>query len=99
MIEKEKVIAWIDRKKWIFAKTYAKTTPHEYIWRDYLRSAEDRNMYGQLFEIIKSEGVWEPFFRTKFKYWYCGEYKYWTMGDNYEENQVINRAKAELKYC
>lgn len=66
----------IKAQKWTFAKTYAKTAPHEYIiqsWNPLLHST--------LAEFIKKYGYDKQFKNDgTFRYWEFQGYKYWHMG-------------------
>ena len=90
---------FVDAHQWIFAKTYAKTTPHEYIVvrADDVRRADFRRM----FELIEKYGVEEKFFGKPWIYLYLGDgYKYFSAnGKGWEEDRyILNRAKAEVVY-
>lgn len=76
-------------EKWIFAKTYADSNPHEYIVRRLCKSVD---FFDALCEQIKKEGHPEYFFNHKYIYLTIGDYTYWNMGD------VINRRRNDLYY-
>lgn len=96
-MSRQDILDWIDNKKWTNAKTYEKTAPHEYLWRDSLKG-DDLVKYKFLCKIIEQEGRLERFYSVWFKYWYYGEHKYWVMGEKDDKTQIINRAKKQLKY-
>lgn len=69
-------------EEWTFAKTYAKTNPHEYIVRGRC-SSEER--FDELCEYIRKNSHYEYFFKKRWPYCTIGSFTYWVMGD------VINR--------
>lgn len=88
--EIKKFTAFIRRQSWIFAKTFAKTSPHEYIVKERL-SAGDRKIFEQFVMFIRENGV-----RKKYKKTYCTHfdldgYSYWTMGAPLDITIIINR--------
>lgn len=70
----------IKAQEWTFAKTYAKTAPHEYFL--YHQNPE---LFKALVDKIAQSGVDEYFYKRKFTYLYLGKYKYWRM------DSVMNR--------
>ncbi len=90
----EQVQFVIENSRWIFAKTYANTAPHEYT----LLQDADKDTFDAFVKHINSNLVKEPFYRTWFYYCYIGEYKYWTMEKVGEQCTLINRAKIENVY-
>ena len=72
----------VESEKWIFAKTYAKSNPHEYIVRSRCHSVD---FFDALCEYIKNNGHIEYFYNHCGTYVSIGDYTYWQMGD------VINR--------
>lgn len=79
----------ISKVRWRFAKTYAKTHPHEYIVRS---QCEDASAFDEICEAIRKDGHTERFFSTVNTYLSVGEYTYWRMGD------VINRRWNAIYY-
>jgi hypothetical protein len=81
-----------------FAKTYGKSYPHEYT----TRRACPVESHARLIALIEKHGVVERFYDAERKYLYCGERKYWHMGDPYSElpdawPNVINRTWLEVR--
>lgn len=72
----------IEKNKWIFAKTYANTHPHQYIVKSRCSGEGD---FDCLCEYIKKYGHFEYFFKKRGTYCSIGEFTYWNMGD------IINR--------
>jgi hypothetical protein len=88
----------IERAKWKFAWTYARTYPHEYTTRA-LCPPED---HARLIDFIERYGVIERFGKSQRKYLYFQGRKYWHMGDPYSANpeerpNVINRAWVDVR--
>jgi hypothetical protein len=94
MTEQE-IEKFINNTQWIFAKTYANTTPHEYCLFD---KSQDKEEYNRFVAHMKSNLVKEKFFSTFFSYFYFGEYKYWTMEKVGEQPILINRANKDITY-
>ena len=81
---------FIDSADWVFAKTYAKTAPHEYAVREKNKHLEDEFVY--FVKYIREHGYQEMFWGKPYTCFNVGEHKYWTMGDLIEETTIINRA-------
>jgi hypothetical protein len=88
---------FIDGATWIFAKTYAKTAPHEYVIYDNL-DAEGKKEYEWFVEQIQEKGVDEKFYQTTFRYLYFDDRKYWTHDTKQKKDGVLNRDLAKNKY-
>jgi hypothetical protein len=88
---------FIDGNQWIFAKTYAKTAPHEYVVYDKL-TADMRKEYDWFVEQIEDHGVDEKFYQTTFRYLYLDGMKYWVHGFDIGDRGILNRDPAENKY-
>ncbi len=96
--ELEDLARLIERAKWKFAWTYARTYPHEYTTKK-LCSPED---HARLIDCIERYGVIERFGRTRRKYFYFEERKYWHMGEPYSDDpedwpNVINRTWVDVR--
>jgi len=79
---------------WIFAKTYAKTWPHEYIVRD--RVAE--KLFLDLVRHIRNQGYEGTFYQKPITYFDHDGMVYWTMGSPIEETTIVNRCVKEQSY-
>ncbi len=77
----KKLKKFIENQKWIFAKTYAKTYPHEYI----VQERVDNNLYLELANHIDTFGYENFFYQKKQIYFDYNDFTYWHM-----EN-LINR--------
>lgn len=77
------MIVMINRVKWKWAVTYAKTAPHWYILQ-----AEHPGLFWHLSRAIGDEGIEKEFKNSGhfYKYLTIGEYVFWRMGN------IINRA-------
>ena len=72
---------FIEQTPWTFAKTYAKTWPHEYI----VREKVDQSLFAELAEHIDKFGYPSHFYKTTMTYFDYGGNTYWHI-DN-----IINR--------
>lgn len=79
---------FINDSTWIFAKTYAKTWPHEYIVQENV----DNKLFLELAEHIDNHGYEDYFYETKQIYFEYDGYTYWHM-DN-----IINRCVNKDTY-
>ena len=86
--------SFIDDQDWIFAKTYAKTWPHEYIVRDQV----DETLFVALVEHIRANGYVGKFYKMDITYFDEDGIVYWTMGDPIETETIINRCTKEQSY-
>lgn len=84
----ENLIEFIGDVTWIFAKTYAKTWPHEYI----VQEKVDEGLFLEFADFIDKYGYEEFFYETKQLYFDVGGYTYWHM-----EN-IINRCVSRDTY-
>lgn len=85
---------FVDKTPWTFAKTYAKTWPHEYLVRDRV----DRELFLQLVSHIREHGYQGSFYSKPITYFDEGGMVYWTMGAPVEETTIINRCPKEQSY-
>jgi len=88
---KQELLDFIDNSKWIFAKTYAGSAPHEYLVR---QKVNNDKVFDELITAIRQEGKSESFWNKVYIYFYYKGHKYWTMGAPIKETIIINRAKA-----
>ncbi len=72
---------FIGKERWTFAKTYAKTWPHEYI----VQEKVDNDLYLKLANFIDKYGYEDFFYSTAQTYYDFEGFTYWHM-----EN-IINR--------
>lgn len=79
---------------WTFAKTYAKTWPHEYIVRDRV----DERLFVQLVGHIRAHGYEGAFYSKPITYFDEDGMVYWTMGAPIEETTIVNRCTKEQSY-
>ena len=90
----ESLRQFVNSCRWTFAKTYARTWPHEYIVRD--RVAEE--LFVLLVRHIRTNGYEAKFYRKPITYFDEEEMVYWTMGAPIEETTIVNRCKKEDSY-
>lgn len=79
---------FIKNSTWIFAKTYAKTWPHEYI----VQEKVDSDLFLQLAKHIDGNGKKEYFYSVEMIYYEYDNKVYWHM-----EN-IINRCEVSETY-
>ena len=85
------IIEFIDKSKWIEAKTYAKTAPHEYCLMKNT-PYKDRCFFYKIANLIQTEWYIKKFWRMDFKYYDIWDYMYWTCDFPIEKTDLINRA-------
>jgi hypothetical protein len=88
----------IERTRWRFSWTLARTYPHEYTTKA-LCSPED---HARLIDCIERYGVIERFGSSRRKYFHFEERKYWHMGEPYSEDSekwpnVVNRTWLDVR--
>lgn len=86
---------FISKQKWICAKTYSDTAPHEYCLKD---NTKYKKEFEEAVIFIRENGIKEYFYKKEFIYFYCDGYKYWTMGAPVNETILINRTNNFKKY-
>jgi hypothetical protein len=92
------IVQLIERTRWKFAWTYARTYPHEYTTKA-LCNPED---HARLIDCIERYGVIERFGDSRRKYFYFEERKSWHMGEPHSEDSekwpnVINRTWVDVR--
>jgi len=85
---------FIAKTEWIFAKTYAKTWPHEYIVRDKV----EEKLFLQFVGHIREHGYKGKFYKKDITYFDNKNMVYWTMGAPIKETTIINRCNKEQSY-
>ncbi len=88
------LLQFVAVEKWVFAKTYAKTWPHEYI----VRERVDENLFVKLVEHIRANGYQGYFYKKEITYYEEDGLVYWTMGAPVIETIIINRCAKENTY-
>ena len=85
---------FVNNEKWIFAKTFAKTWPHEY----FVRGQVDEQLFVKLVEHIRANGYQGHFYEMEITYYDEDGSVYWTMGAPVEKTTIINRCRKEQTY-
>lgn len=85
---------FVDETVWIFAKTYAKTWPHEYI----VKGKVDESLFVELVKYIRTYGYIGKFYTNGITYFADRGMVYWTMGAPVDETTIINRCSKEQTY-
>jgi len=88
------LLDFVTEEEWIFAKTYAKTWPHEYI----VRNRVEEILFLELVKFIREHGYKGKFYSKDITYYDWDNIVYWTMGDPIEETTIINRCPKEKSY-
>lgn len=78
-------------RKWTWAKSYI-NIPHEYIVRGKCGLSDKEFLY--IVHAQRDIGIHERWGKYNFPYLYVDGYKYWTMGDTFENTIIINRQKV-----
>ncbi len=95
----QNLMNFIENSAWTFAKTYAKTWPHEYI----VQEKTDNALFLELADHIDKLGYEDFFYETKQIYFEHNGYTYWHMEniinrcpnkDTYQQRKKDNRLPA-----
>lgn len=86
---------FIAKQNWVFAKTYAKSAPHEYIVLSKVLGDNSKEEFLEFAKIIRDHGFPARFFSRHNTYFYIDGYFYWTMDERVEDTDLINRCKTE----
>ena len=83
--------------EWTFAKTYAKTAPHEYVLqRDY------PEFFAEMKDKIQNEGADEPFtlsgYTNIYRYIYTDTHRYWIDDDVLNRDSRYGKKKDDPKF-
>ncbi len=82
---------FIQRQKWVNAKTFIRFAPHEYILKNNLVE-EDQRIFEDFVIFIRENGYKEKFGSRTYTYYNLSKKKYWTMGSPLKKTIIINRA-------
>jgi len=88
------IVNFIETEKWIFAKTFADTWPHEYI----VRERVDEQFFLKMVEHIREFGYEGKFYSKTMIYFDHNGFIYWTMCAPIKETIIINRTQKENSY-
>lgn len=90
----EEIRDFIGRYPWTYAKTYAKTAPHEYYVKEKLDDAGQKD-FVRFITFVREAGFSCKFGGYEHIYYeFEGRY-YWTMGDPIEETIILNRCLVD----
>jgi len=98
----EKIKEFIQKTPWIFAKTYAKTWPHEYL----VKEKVDVELFFEMVNHIRQSGYDGRFYNVTIRYFEEDGMVYWTMVPPEghprwyppEQETIINRCPKESTY-
>jgi len=84
-----KIVKFLNQQNWIFAKTYAKTSPHWYI----VKNDGNSQMIDEISELIKKEGYNELYQGFTYRCLKIESHKYWITYNNFEDMipEILNR--------
>lgn len=91
IMTEQEIKDFIEGNEWIFAKTYAKFLPHEWIIRPKVQKKFD-----DFVETIREKGINAKFLKKEYTYFDFGKYYYWVMDSRTEKDFIINRASKDL---
>ena len=83
---------FVNQFNWIFAKTYADTAPHEYIVLKKV-GEQHRDEFIKIAKFIRKKGFKAYYYSRAGYYYIIDENYYWTMDDDVNDTDLINRAK------
>ena len=93
----ERALKFVNSRRWIFAKTYAQTTPHEYCL---LKNCAPNDVaeWDWFLRFMEKYSYPEKFYTKTFYYINIGPHKYWHMDPVGTRADLINRADAKISY-
>jgi hypothetical protein len=83
---------FVEKFNWIFAKTYANTAPHEYIVLQKV-GLEYKDEFIKIAKFIREKGFKAYYYSRLGYYYYIDDNYYWTMDEDVNDTDLINRAK------
>lgn len=90
-----RIVHLLTQEKWTWAKTMP-GIPHEYIVRGKCRMGEEDFL--MIVHAQRDLGKYEIWGKYNFPYLYLDGYKYWTMGDTFENTIILNRQKVFAEF-
>lgn len=84
--------SFLNRQKWIFAKTYADKAPHEYCLREQVVGTDEE--FAQAVQWIRDNGIPMNYWTRQHVYYFMGGRMYWTMGAPIDQTILINRCNV-----
>ena len=89
--------AFIDKQSWIFAKTYANKSPHEYVVRGRINGTDEEFL--AVINYIRENGITMHFWGHPNKYIFVDRHQYWTMSDSDDDpTMILNRCNVDDYY-
>lgn len=86
---------FVEKQKWINAKTYEAFAPHEYILRKNMRG-KDYFTFLDFAIYINEKGYTKLFMGKRYTCYDIGNYRYWTMDKVIKETNLINRVLNKM---
>lgn len=86
--------AFLDRQVWIFARTYADKSPHEYCLFTQGNGTEEE--FRKAAELVRKYGIRMHYYQCRAKkYFFYGGRMYWDMEERAEDVRLINRSECD----
>ena len=83
-----------DNQSWIFAKTYAKKAPHEYVVRNNIQGTDEEFM--AVVNYIQENGITMYYWNHPNKYIFIDGRQYWVTRDSVDDpTTILNRCNLE----
>ena len=83
---------FINQFQWIYAKTYAQKSPHEYVVLEKV-GLNYKDEFIKIAQFIRDKGFKALYYKREGFYYRIDENYYWTMDEKAEDTDLINRAK------
>lgn len=83
---------FVNRFKWTFAETYADKAPHEYMVLEKV-GLEHKAEFISAAQFIRDAGFKAFYYKRQGFYYILDDNYYWTMDENVEDTDLINRAR------
>ena len=96
MMELNEVRDFLNKQRWIFAKTYAKKAPHEYCLLSQVNGTKEE--YIEVARYIFENGVTMSYWGHERKYLFLDGRMYWSMDPTPEATDLINRCNNDEYY-
>lgn len=93
-MDEVKARQFIQKQKWIFAKTYAQFAPHEYVMK--LRCNGTVDEFNEFGQYIQEHGMRMFYYKNERKYLLLDGYFYWVCGEvTGTHDASLNRCRPE----
>ncbi len=94
LVRRSMIKEFVDKQNWIFAKTYAKKAPHEYVVRNNIIGTDEEFM--AVVDHIRNNGITMYFWDRPNKYIFLEGRQYWVMQDSDDDpTMILNRCNLD----